>query len=277
MERRRLVTSMRWDRCGLSASASLMSGWVMLAVEGCFEHWSTTGRTLGLYPPEARRTVQRLPGQLKHLQTAMSIFRGQNCPLLENHYTNKSAWNTGDPVWPLGWEDPLEKGMATHSSVLAWRIPWAEETGGPQPMGLQRVRHDWQTNTFTLINGLLRDTSGKGPTCQCRRHERQGFDPCSGKISCSCLENPWTGAWWATVHRAEKSRTWLKWLSRHTHMQFNPWSRKIPQAMGPLTPTHSYQGCTLDHARHDWSSCTQSPCSTREAIAMRSLSTTTRE
>ena len=42
----------------------------------------------------------------------------------------------------LGWEDPLEKGLATHSSILAWRIPWTEEPGGPQSMELQRVRHD---------------------------------------------------------------------------------------------------------------------------------------
>ena len=45
-------------------------------------------------------------------------------------------------VQPLGWEDPLEEGMATHSSVLAWRIPWREEPGGLQSIGLQRVRHD---------------------------------------------------------------------------------------------------------------------------------------
>ena len=43
-------------------------------------------------------------------------------------------------VLSLGWEDPLEKGMATHSSILAWRIPWTEEPGGLQFMGLQRVR-----------------------------------------------------------------------------------------------------------------------------------------
>ena len=48
-------------------------------------------------------------------------------------------------VWFLGWEDPLEKGMATHSSVLAWRIPWTEEPGGLQSMGSQRVRHNWGT------------------------------------------------------------------------------------------------------------------------------------
>ena len=45
-------------------------------------------------------------------------------------------------VQSLGWEDPLEEGMATHSSILAWRIPWTEEPGGLQSMGLQRVRHD---------------------------------------------------------------------------------------------------------------------------------------
>jgi len=45
-------------------------------------------------------------------------------------------------VQSLGREDPLEEGMATHSSILAWRIPWPEEAGGPQAMGLQRVRHD---------------------------------------------------------------------------------------------------------------------------------------
>ena len=42
----------------------------------------------------------------------------------------------------LGQEDPLEEGMATHSSVPAWRIPWTEEPGGLQPVGLHRVRHD---------------------------------------------------------------------------------------------------------------------------------------
>ena len=42
----------------------------------------------------------------------------------------------------LGWEDPLEKGMATHSNILAWRIPWTEETGELQSMGSQKVRHD---------------------------------------------------------------------------------------------------------------------------------------
>ena len=49
-------------------------------------------------------------------------------------------------VQSLGWEDPLEKGMATHSSILAWRIPWKEEPGRLQSTGSQRVRHDWVTS-----------------------------------------------------------------------------------------------------------------------------------
>ena len=51
-------------------------------------------------------------------------------------------------IWVLSGEDPLEKGMATHSNILAWRIPWTEESGGLQSIGLQRVRHDWVTFTF---------------------------------------------------------------------------------------------------------------------------------
>ena len=45
-------------------------------------------------------------------------------------------------VQSLGWEDPLEKEMAAHSSILAWRIPWMEEPGGRQSMGSQRVGHN---------------------------------------------------------------------------------------------------------------------------------------
>ena len=45
-------------------------------------------------------------------------------------------------VQSLGQEDPLEEGMATHSSILTWRIPWSEEPGGLQSMGSQRVKHD---------------------------------------------------------------------------------------------------------------------------------------
>ena len=52
-------------------------------------------------------------------------------------------------VQSLDWEDPLEEGMATHSSILAWRIPWTEEPGGPQCTGLQRVGHNRATKHST--------------------------------------------------------------------------------------------------------------------------------
>ena len=64
-------------------------------------------------------------------------------------------------VWSLGQEDPLEKGMATYSNILAWRIPWTEKPGGLQSMGSQRMVHDWVTNTSHIelwsqtMNGII--------------------------------------------------------------------------------------------------------------------------
>ena len=60
-------------------------------------------------------------------------------------------------VWALGWEDPLEKEMAIHSSTLAWKIPWTEEPGRLQSMGSQRVGHDWVTS---LHLAFFRTSSG---------------------------------------------------------------------------------------------------------------------
>ena len=54
----------------------------------------------------------------------------------------ESACNAETQVLPLGREDPLEKGMATHSSIFAWRISWTEDPGKLQPIGLQTVGHD---------------------------------------------------------------------------------------------------------------------------------------
>ena len=53
----------------------------------------------------------------------------------------------------LGREDPLEEDMATHSSIIPWRIPWTEEPGGLQPMGSQRIRHDWSDLACTKNQG----------------------------------------------------------------------------------------------------------------------------
>ena len=58
-------------------------------------------------------------------------------------------------VQSMDQEDPLEKGMATHSSILTWKIPWTEEPGRLQFTGLQKVRHGLVTNTFTYVHSLL--------------------------------------------------------------------------------------------------------------------------
>ena len=67
--------------------------------------------------------------------------------MVKNPPAMRETW-----VLSLDWEDPLEKGMATHSSILAWRIPWTEEPGRLQSMGSQRVRHDRPTFTMQSTN-----------------------------------------------------------------------------------------------------------------------------
>ena len=67
----------------------------------------------------------------------------------------ESTCNAGDLVPPLGWEGPLEKRMATHSSILAWRIPWTEDPGRLLSRGSQRVGHDWVTSvSFTFLHNI---------------------------------------------------------------------------------------------------------------------------
>jgi len=70
--------------------------------------------------------------------------------LVKNPPAMRETW-----VWSLGWEDPLEKGKATHTSILAWRIPWTL-----QSMGSQRVRQDWMTFTFTFFQYELVSPEG---------------------------------------------------------------------------------------------------------------------
>ena len=69
-------------------------------------------------------------------------------------------------VWSLGQKDPLEEEMATYSSILDWRIPWAEELGGLQSEGSQGVGHDWVINTFTFFQDCAYAEQGSGNTCQ---------------------------------------------------------------------------------------------------------------
>ena len=62
----------------------------------------------------------------------------------------ESVYNAEDSGSILGWKEPLKKEMVTHSSTLAWEIPWTEEPGGLQSMGLQRVGHDLATKALTI-------------------------------------------------------------------------------------------------------------------------------
>ena len=78
--------------------------------------------------------------------TQSQISRQLVAQTVKNPAAMQETW-----IWSLGWEDPLEKGMATYSSILAWKIPWAEEPGRPQSMGSQRVERDWTTDTFTFL------------------------------------------------------------------------------------------------------------------------------
>ena len=75
-------------------------------------------------------------------------------------------------VQSLGWEDPLEKGMASHSSILAWRIPYTEEPGGLQSMRWQRVRHNWAIFTFHTQFIVARHSN---------------YLPSTTLLTCSCL------------------------------------------------------------------------------------------
>ena len=70
--------------------------------------------------------------------------------LLKNVPAMRETW-----VRFLGQEDALEKEMATHSSTLAWKIPWTEEPGRLQPIGLQRVGHDWATCQYQCLSRII--------------------------------------------------------------------------------------------------------------------------
>ena len=59
-------------------------------------------------------------------------------------------------VWSLSWDNPLEKGLATHSSILAWRIPWTEKPDGLQSMGSKRIGQDWMTISLSLFSKRIK-------------------------------------------------------------------------------------------------------------------------
>ena len=82
------------------------------------------------------------------LPTSIGAFLAAQ--MVKNVAAMQETW-----VQSLGWEDPLGKCMATHSTILTWRIPWTEGPGGLQSMGLQRVRHDLVNKQQQKLNPLI--------------------------------------------------------------------------------------------------------------------------
>ena len=113
---------------------ALMKGW----------WWMGTG--LACLPLPHPRTFSEAPGSIWNYLSKVVI----GASLVAQKVKNLPAMRKTQ-VRSLGREDPLEKRMATHSSILAWRTLWTKEPGGLQSVGSQRVRHDWAANTFTLF------------------------------------------------------------------------------------------------------------------------------
>ena len=102
------MRNLKWADCGPSLVVSSLAHWYI--------------------SKEGDKRLKVLP---QHLGASLVAQMVNNLPAVQE------IW-----VWFLGQEDPLEKGVATHYSILAWRIPWTEEPGSLQPMGSQRVGHD---------------------------------------------------------------------------------------------------------------------------------------
>ena len=126
----------------------------------------------------------------------------------------------------LSWEDPLEKEMATHSSILTWKIPWTEEPGGLQSIRLQRVGHDWVTSLSLSIKSegesfldFPGGSAGKESACNAGDLGSilgLGISPAEGKgypLQYSGLENSMD----CIVHGVTKNHFWefLHLVTRH--------------------------------------------------------------
>ena len=130
-------------------------------------------------------------------------------------------------IRPLGQKDSLKKEMATHSSILACRIPWTEEPGRLQSMGSQRVGH--YLSDFQVTLNLGRWYVGKESTCQCRRHQRHVFNLLKIPWSREQLPTPvflpekfhGQRSLVATVHRVLKSWTQLSITPKKEKTQQN--------------------------------------------------------
>ena len=168
-------------------------------------HWDSRPSGLWCHPAISSSVVpffscpQSLPASESFPMSQLFAWGGQSTGVSVQECKN----GLGNP-WAVSYQvnkylDPLILFLCIYSSTLAWKIPWTEEPGGLQSMGLLRVRHDGATS-LSCIGG------GNG-----------------NPLQCSCLENPRDGgAWWAAVYGVAQSRTRLKWLSS------NPREMKAP-------------------------------------------------
>ena len=129
-------------------------------------------------------------------------------------------------VWSLGWEDALKVGMVTHSSILAWRIPWTEEPGGLQSIGSKRVRYNWSSLAHTYmymgfasgsaVENLPVNAVDAGDTSLIpgsrRSHGGRHGSPCS----ILAWEIPWTEEP-GGLHSMGLQRAGHDWVTEHAH------------------------------------------------------------
>ena len=121
-------------------------------------HWTTCSHHPdgdGGHAQKASRPPGALAATLWTGYQELKLDLGIDMPNSSSHLAESTfidrASSVEMQVWSQGGEDPLEEGMATHSSILAWRIPWTEEPGRLQPVGSQRVRHNWACLTIVVI------------------------------------------------------------------------------------------------------------------------------
>ena len=174
--------------------------------------------------------------------TSERMYLGKTDSTLGNLSAVQETW-----VWSLGQEDPLEKGMEIHSSILAWRIPWTVKPDGLQSMGWQRVGSDWAINTFTFTFHLGKSL-GTCLNSSCKQmNELQNnitlylFNVYIGTLLVQQLfiwkcQLDWSHREW---RRKENGSQQLKQMSQSPHIKFMPHSpNHVMKKLPPASPEH---------------------------------------
>ena len=118
-------------------------------------HWETFGHSSwARYPWSGSSNIWFFSHHVKIINSVYLIEASLVAQSVKNPPMMQETW-----VRSLGWENPLEKQMARHASILAWEIPWTEEPGGLQSMRSQRVGHDWATSLYFFLFYFFRSQS----------------------------------------------------------------------------------------------------------------------